>query len=155
MKKVLIELTVNGVRHEVAVRPNSTLTALLRDELNLTGTNQGCGTGECGACTVMMNGEAVNSCLVLAVDAAGSEIITIEGIAKDGKLDPVQKSFIEHGAIQCGFCSPGMIISAKDYLNKNPKPNEAQAREAISGNLCRCTGYIKIIEAIMEAHKYD
>ena len=155
MKKVLIEIIVNGVKHEVAVKPNSTLTALLRDELNLTGTNQGCGTGECGACTVMMNGEAVNSCLVLAVDAAGSDIVTIEGIAKDGKLDPVQKSFIEHGAIQCGFCSPGMIISAKDYLNKNPKPNEAQAREAISGNLCRCTGYIKIIEAIMEAHKYD
>jgi len=154
MKKVLVEITVNGEPHQVAVKPNCTLTQLLRDELNLLGTNQGCGTGECGACTVMMNGEAVNSCLVLAIDAAGSEIISIEGLAKGGKLDPVQKSFIEHGAIQCGFCSPGMIMSAKDYLKRNPKPNEAQAREAISGNLCRCTGYIKIIEAIMEAHKF-
>ena len=155
MTKVLLELTVNGEKHQVAVKPNTTLTALLRDRLNLTGTNQGCATGECGACTVFMDGKAVNSCLVLALDAAGSEIITIEGLARQGKLDPVQKAFIEHGAIQCGFCTPGMLISAKDYLDRVPKPTEAQAREAISGNLCRCTGYIKIIEAIMEAHKYE
>lgn len=155
MNKVLVELTVNGEKHQVAVKPNTTLTALLRDELDLTGTNQGCATGECGACTVFMDGKAVNSCLVLALDAAGSEIVTIEGLAKQGKLDPVQRAFIEHGAIQCGFCSPGMLISAKDYLSRVPRPTEAQAREAISGNLCRCTGYIKIIEAIMEAHKYE
>jgi carbon-monoxide dehydrogenase small subunit len=155
LNKVLVELTVNGEKHSVAVKPNTSLLKLLRDELNLIGTKHGCGTGECGACTVLMNGDAVNSCLVLALDAAGTEIITIEGLTRDGLLDPVQKSFIEHGAIQCGYCTPGMIMSAKDYLSRVQKPTEAQAREAISGNLCRCTGYIKIIEAIMEAHKYE
>lgn len=154
MKKVLMQITVNGDGYEVAVKPNWTLADLLRDDLNLTGTNIGCGTGDCGACTVLLNGEAVNSCLVLALDAAGSEVVTIEGIAKDGKLDPVQKAFIELGAIQCGFCSPGMIMTAKDLLKKNPKPTKEEATEAISGNLCRCTGYVKIVQAIMEAHKY-
>lgn len=155
MKKVLMEIKVNGQNYEVAVKPNTTLTKLLRDELNLTGTNQGCETGDCGACTVLINGEAINACLVLALDAAGTRVVTIEGLGRGGKLDPVQKSFVEHGAIQCGFCSPGMIMAAKDYLNKNPKPTEEEAREAISGNLCRCTGYVKIVEAIMEVHKYD
>ena len=154
MKKVLMELTVNGEKREAAVAPGTTLTQLLRDVLDLLGTHQGCGTGECGACTVLLNGEAVNSCLVLALDAAGSEITTIEGLGRDGRLDPVQRSFIEHGAIQCGFCTPGMLLAAKDYLSRNPTPTEEQAREAISGNLCRCTGYIKIIEAIREAHRY-
>jgi carbon-monoxide dehydrogenase small subunit len=154
MSKVLMELTVNGERREAAVAPATTLTQLLRDGLVLLVTHQGCGTGECGACTVLLNGEAVNSCLVLALDAAGSEVTTIEGLERQGRLDPVQRSFIEHGAIQCGFCTPGMILAAKDYLSRNPRPTEEQAREAVSGNLCRCTGYIKIIEAIKEAYRY-
>ena len=151
-----MEITVNGQKHEVAVNPNTTLIDLLRDELNLLGTNQACGTGDCGACTVLMNGRAVTSCLVLALDAAGSRILTIEGLdRKGGKLDPIQRSFIDHGAIQCGFCTPGMIMSARDYLKRNPKPTEEEAREAIAGNLCRCTGYVKIVKAIMEVHKYE
>jgi carbon-monoxide dehydrogenase small subunit len=154
MSKVLMELSVNGVMREVAVKPGCTLVQLLRDELSLTGTHQGCGTGECGACTVLMDGRAVNSCLVLALDAAGHEITTIEGLARDGKLHPVQKAFIERGAIQCGFCTPGMIMTAVEFLGRVPRPTEAQARDAISGNLCRCTGYLKIIEAMMEAHRY-
>ena len=154
MSKVVMDISVNGVRREVAVGPGCTLVRLLRDELELTGTHQGCGTGECGACTVLMNGRAVNSCLVLALDAAGSEITTIEGLARDGKLHPVQKAFIERGAIQCGFCTPGMILTAVEFLGRVPRPTEAQAREAISGNLCRCTGYVKIIEAMTEAHRY-
>lgn len=154
MKSVLIELKVNGEKREVAVKPAETLASALRDGLGLTGTKVGCGTGECGACTVLLNGRAVNSCLVMALDAEGADITTIEGIARDGKLAPVQKSFIEHGAIQCGFCTPGMIISAVDCLGRNPRPTEEEAREAISGNLCRCTGYVKIIEAVKEAHRY-
>jgi carbon-monoxide dehydrogenase small subunit len=155
VRKVLMEIIVNGESYEVAVRPGTTLTALLRDELNLMGTNVGCGTGDCGACTVVMDGKAVNSCLVLALDAAGSEVRTIEGMGEGGKLSPVQRSFIEHGAIQCGFCSPGMIIAAHDHLRRNPTPTEEEAADAISGNLCRCTGYKKIIQAIVEAHKYE
>jgi carbon-monoxide dehydrogenase small subunit len=154
MKSVLIELKVNGEKREVAVKPAETLASALRDGLGLTGTKVGCGTGECGACTVLLDGRAVNSCLVMALDAEGADITTIEGIARDGKLAPVQKSFIEHGAIQCGFCTPGMVISAVDCLGRNPWPTEEEAREAISGNLCRCTGYVKIIEAVKEAHKY-
>jgi carbon-monoxide dehydrogenase small subunit len=154
MKSVLIELKVNGEKREVAVKPAETLASALRDGLGLTGTKVGCGTGECGACTVLLDGRAVNSCLVMALDAEGADITTIEGIARDGKLAPVQKAFIEHGAIQCGFCTPGMIISAVDCLGRNPRPTEEEAREAISGNLCRCTGYVKIIEAVKEAHKY-
>ena len=152
--KVIVALTINGQNYEVAVEPKTTLAQLLREHLNLTGTKQGCATGECGACTVLLDGRAVNSCLVLAVDAAGSHVTTIEGIEKDGKLDPVQKSFVKHGAIQCGFCTPGMIMAAKDYLRRNPRPTEGEARDAISGNLCRCTGYAKIVEAIKEAHRY-
>lgn len=153
--KVLMNITVNGDPYEVAVKPNTTLIQLLRDHLNLTGTKQGCGTGDCGACTVIMNGKAVNSCLVLALDAAGSQVTTIEGLAsREGKLTPIQKAFVKHGAIQCGFCSPGMIMTASDFLSRNPRPTEAEAREAISGNLCRCTGYVKIVEAIVKAHQY-
>jgi len=152
MKK-LISLTVNKKGYEVAVAPNKTLAQLLREDLNLLGTKIGCGIGDCGACTVIMDGRTVNSCLVLAVQAEGSVITTIEGIADGKKLHPVQQAFIEHGAVQCGFCTPGMVLSAKTLLDKNPKPTELQVREALSGNLCRCTGYQKIVEAVQAASK--
>jgi aerobic carbon-monoxide dehydrogenase small subunit len=147
MKKI-IHLTVNDREHEIAVEPNATLTDLIRDELGLTGTKKGCDTGDCGACTVLLNGLPVNSCLVLAVQANGCTVETIEGLETEDGLHPVQDAFVEHGAIQCGFCSPGMILSAKHLLDKNPRPAESEIREAIAGNLCRCTGYQKIIEAI-------
>lgn len=149
MKK-LIRLTINGEEMEVAVAPNLTLTDLLRYELGLTGTKKGCDLGDCGACTVIMDGKAVNSCLVLAVQANGKSITTIEGVETGKGLHPLQQAFIEHGSIQCGFCSPGMILSAKSLLEKNPHPNEAEVRRALSGNLCRCTGYQKIVEAILD-----
>jgi carbon-monoxide dehydrogenase small subunit len=152
MKK-LISLTINKKAYEVAVAPNKTLAQLLREDLNLLGTKIGCGIGDCGACTVIMDGRTVNSCLVLAVQAEGSVITTIEGIADGKKLHPVQQAFIEHGAVQCGFCTPGMVLSAKTLLDKNPKPTELQVREALSGNLCRCTGYQKIVEAVQAASK--
>ena len=147
MKK-LIKLTVNDREYEIAVEPNMTLTSLIRYELGLTGTKKGCETGDCGACTVMLDGLPVNSCLVLAIQADGSKIETIEGLASEHGLHPIQDAFVEKGAIQCGFCTPGMILSAKHLLDKNPNPNENEIRAAISGNLCRCTGYQKIIEAI-------
>ncbi|GAB6908726.1 Carbon monoxide dehydrogenase small chain [Desulfosarcina cetonica] len=147
MKK-LIKLTVNDREVEAAVEPNLTLTDFLRYELNLTGTKKGCETGDCGACTVILDGIPVNSCLVLAVQANGRKVETIEGLATEEGLHPVQDAFVEHGAIQCGFCSPGMIMSAKHLLDKNPKPDEGEIRAAIAGNLCRCTGYQKIIDAI-------
>jgi carbon-monoxide dehydrogenase small subunit len=147
MKK-LITLTVNDREVEIAVAPNLTLTNLLRYELGLTGTKKGCETGDCGACTVIMDGIPVNSCLVLAVQANGRKIETIEGLETEAGLHPVQDAFVDHGAIQCGFCSPGMILSAKHLLDTNPNPPETEIRAAISGNLCRCTGYQKIIDAI-------
>jgi carbon-monoxide dehydrogenase small subunit len=147
MKK-LIKLTVNDREVETAVEPNMTLTDLLRDELGLTGTKKGCETGDCGACTVILDGLPVNSCLVLAVQADGCTVETIEGLESEAGLHPVQDAFVEKGAIQCGFCSPGMIMSAKHLLDKNPHPQESEIRAAISGNLCRCTGYQKIIDAI-------
>ncbi|MCA1960513.1 MAG: (2Fe-2S)-binding protein [Desulfomonile sp.] len=146
--KRIIQLTVNGERAEVAVEPNRTLLQVLREDLGLTGTKHGCGLGDCGACTVILDGRPVNSCLVLAVQANGSDVLTIEGLAENGKLHPLQRAFVEKGAIQCGFCSPGMILSAKALLDENPKPTEKEIRMAISGNLCRCTGYQKIVEAI-------
>jgi carbon-monoxide dehydrogenase small subunit len=146
--KQLIRLTINDKRHEVAVEPNRTLTDLIRYDLGLTGTKKGCDTGDCGACTVIMDGRTVNSCLVLAIQANGSSIRTIEGLETPEGLHPIQDAFVEHGAIQCGFCSPGMILSAKALLDANPDPDETQIRTAISGNLCRCTGYQKIVEAI-------
>lgn len=152
MKK-LIRITVNGQEHEVAVSPNTTLVDLLRNHLGLTGTKKGCELGDCGSCTVILDGKAVNSCLVLAVQAAGRQIQTIEGLETEDGPHPIQKSFVEKGAIQCGFCSPGMILSAKSLLEKTPRPNEAEIRRAISGNLCRCTGYQKIIEAIRDCDK--
>jgi aerobic carbon-monoxide dehydrogenase small subunit len=147
MKK-LIKLTVNDREYEIAVEPNITLTDLIRTELGLTGTKKGCETGDCGACTVIMDGLPVNSCLVLAVQANGRKIETIEGLETEEGLHPVQDAFVEQGAIQCGFCSPGMILSAKHLLDKNPNPDEGEIRAAISGNLCRCTGYQKIVDAI-------
>jgi len=147
--KQLIELKVNGESYETAVDPHRTLLEVLRENLGLTGAKEGCDLGACGACTVLIDGKAVLSCLTLAVDSQKKEITTIEGLAKEGKLHPLQQNFVNHGAIQCGFCTPGMILSAKAMLDKNPKPTEEEVKRGISGNLCRCTGYTKIIEAIM------
>ena len=147
----LVTLQVNGETHTLSVKPNLTLLDLLRGKLGLTGTKKGCELGDCGACTVMLNGKTVNSCLVLAMEADGKEVLTIEGVAKGPVLHPIQQAFIDHGAIQCGYCTPGMILSAKALLDKNPAPTEEEVKEAIGGNLCRCTGYIQIVEAIMAA----
>jgi len=143
-----ITLTVNDQTHELTVEPNRTLVEVLRQDLGLTGTKVGCGEGDCGACTVIMDGRPVNSCLVLAVQADGSHITTIEGVETEQGLHPLQEAFVEKGAIQCGFCTPGMILTAKSLLETNPEADEAEIREAISGNLCRCTGYQKIVGAI-------
>ena len=145
----LINVTINGVEYELGVKPNLTLLDLLRYELGLTGTKKGCETGECGACTVILDGKPVTSCLVLAVQAKGKKILTIEGLEKDGNLHPIQQAFVDKGAIQCGFCTSGMILSAKHLLEQNPSPSEAEIRKSISGNLCRCTGYQKIVQAII------
>jgi carbon-monoxide dehydrogenase small subunit len=144
----LIKMTVNGKKYEITVQPNQTLVKVLREALGLTGTKVGCEIGDCGTCTVIMDGKAVNACLVLAVQADRREILTIEGLARDEALHPLQESFIMEGAIQCGFCTPGMIMSAQALLKENPDPDEAQIREGISGVLCRCTGYSKIVQAI-------
>lgn len=151
--KTIISLVVNDEQVEAGVEPNKTLLQFLREDLGLTGTKHGCGLGDCGACTVIMDGRPVNSCLVLAVQANGREVLTIEGLAENGKLHPIQRAFVDKGAIQCGFCTPGMILSAKALLAENPHPTEHEIRTAISGNLCRCTGYQKIVEAIQEAAK--
>ena len=150
MKK-LIHLNVNDHPVEVAVAPDTTLVDLLRYELGLTGTKKGCDLGDCGACTVILDGRAVNACLVLAVQADGCKVQTIEGLQDSDGMHPLQAAFVEKGAIQCGFCSPGMILSAKNLLDRHPHPSEAEIRRAVSGNLCRCTGYQKIIEAIQSA----
>ncbi len=147
MRKV-INITVNGRSYEKPISSNQTLLDFLRHDLGLTGTKKGCEVGDCGSCIVLLNGRPVNSCLVLAVQAHGKEVVTIEGLATGEGLHPLQEAFIREGAIQCGFCTPGMILSAKHLLDKNPQPSELEIREAISGNLCRCTGYQKIIEAI-------
>jgi aerobic carbon-monoxide dehydrogenase small subunit len=150
--KIAINLKINGTDLELLVRPNETLVQVLRGrQLNLTGTKQACELGDCGACTVLMNGRAVNSCLVLAAQADGAEIETVEGLAVEGQLSPIQQAFIEGGAIQCGFCSSGMMMSAKALLNKTPSPTRDQIRHGIAGNLCRCTGYYKIVNAIETA----
>jgi carbon-monoxide dehydrogenase small subunit len=151
MEKRLIQLTVNGDQYDVIVKPNQTLVEVLRDDLELTGTKVGCGEGACGTCTVLVNGKPVRSCLTLAVEAQGEEIETIEGLASEGKLHPVQKAFVERGAIQCGFCTPAMILTSKAFLEENSNPTEEEVRRAISGVVCRCTGYAKIVEAIMSA----
>lgn len=150
-----MHLTVNGEEIYAQVEPNKTLLWFLREELGLTGTKEGCGAGECGACTVILNGKAVNSCLVMALEADGGELQTIEGEAKNGVLSDLQRAFIDKNALQCGFCTPGMIMSARALLNSNPNPNREDIKEAMQGNLCRCTGYEPIIEAIEKAVKKE
>jgi carbon-monoxide dehydrogenase small subunit len=149
--KRLITLTVNGATHEVAVEPQQSLLQVLREALHFTGTKEGCSEGECGACTVILDGQTVDSCLIFGLEANGRDIMTIEGLAQGDQLHPVQKAFAEYGAVQCGFCTPGMILAAKALLDSNPHPTEAEIRRGISGNLCRCTGYVKIVEAIQAA----
>ena len=146
-----IQLRVNGDIVHVEVEPHETLLDVIRTKAGLTGTKKGCDTGQCGACTVIMEGKAVNSCLILAVEAHGKEIMTVEGLARDGKLHPLQQAFVEEGAVQCGYCTPGMILSAKVLLDENPRPTQRQVKEAIAGNLCRCTGYVKIVKAVLTA----
>jgi carbon-monoxide dehydrogenase small subunit len=152
MKRV-VTMTVNNKKYELAVEPNQVLVDVLRDQLGLTGTKVGCADGGCGSCTVIMDGKAVSSCLVLAVQANGRNILTIEGMETDQGLHPLQQAFVDKGAIQCGFCTPGLILSAKALLDQNPHPDRSEIRMAISGNLCRCTGYQKIVEAIQAASK--
>jgi carbon-monoxide dehydrogenase small subunit len=150
--KRAISFILNGERTEVEIEPHLTLLQLLRDKLELTGTKEGCGLGECGACTVLLNGKTVNSCIFPAMEVDGKNVTTIEGLTDSkGNLHPIQKAFIEYGAIQCGFCTPGMVLSAKALLDENPKPSEDQIRSGIAGNLCRCTGYLQIVQAIKAA----
>jgi carbon-monoxide dehydrogenase small subunit len=148
-----INLTVNGELEQVDVPGNITLLEMLRESLAFTGTKNGCAAGECGACTVMMNGEPVNSCLVLAVECDGAEIITVEGLAQDVQLDAVQTAIIDAGGVQCGFCTPGILISSRALIDRNPNPSEDEIKAALVGNLCRCTGYVRIIEGVKEAAK--
>ncbi|MGD2253485.1 MAG: (2Fe-2S)-binding protein [Anaerolineales bacterium] len=149
MMKSQITLTVNGEKHALQVDTRRTLLDVLRNDLGLTGTHRGCDSGECGACTVHMDGIPVPSCMLLAADCSNAEILTIEGLPSEAELHPVQREMIEKGGVQCGFCTPGMVMSAVALINENPHPTEAEVREALAGNLCRCTGYAKIIEAIM------
>lgn len=149
--KQLIELWVNGESHELAVGPQATLLEVLRNDLGLTGTKEACGTGECGSCTVLIDRRPVLSCLTLAVDSIGQEIVTIEGLAKGEEMTPVQQAFYECGAVQCGFCTPGMVLSTTALLEQNPRPTEQEIKKALEGHLCRCTGYNKIIEAVNKA----
>jgi carbon-monoxide dehydrogenase small subunit len=146
-----ITLTVNGFKEYLHVPSNMTLLQMLREELALTGTKNGCEAGECGACTVLVDGEPVNSCMMLAVEADGREVTTVEGLAGEGGLSPLQQAFVDHNAVQCGFCTPGMLMAAHALLKRNPHPNEEEIREALVGNLCRCTGYVAIIKAIQAA----
>lgn len=146
-----INVTINHEREQVVVPSNMTLMQMLRESLALTGTKNGCSAGECGACTVMLNGEPVNSCMVLAVECDGANILTVEGLASDRQLDPIQEAIITAGGVQCGFCIPGVLISSRALLNRNPSPDEEEIREALVGNLCRCTGYVRIIEAVKAA----
>ncbi len=150
-KRYRITLTVNGRVHEVEVEPRERLLDVLRYKLGYTGVKESCGTGDCGSCTVLLNGKPVTSCLVLAVSANGKSITTVEGIAKDGQLHPVQRAFVEYGALQCGFCTPGFIVNSVALLNENPDPDEDTIRYWLAGNLCRCTGYQKIIQAVRAA----
>ena len=151
MQKLVVNYTINGRSYETYIQPNRTLLEVVRDELRLTGAKEGCGTGDCGACSMIVNGKLVTSCLMLAPQADGGEIVTIEGLARNGQLHPVQQAFIEKGAVQCGFCIPGMILAGKALLDHNPQPTTEEIRAAIAGNLCRCTGYTKIVEAIAAA----
>jgi carbon-monoxide dehydrogenase small subunit len=148
-----INLTVNGEFEQVDVTASMTLLDMLREKLVLTGTKNGCAAGECGACTVLMNGEPVNSCLVLAVECDDAEIVTVEGLAGDTQLDPIQKAIIDAGGIQCGYCTPGILIASRALIDRNPDPSEGEIQAALVGNLCRCTGYMRIIEAVQDAAK--
>lgn len=150
-KKRIVTAEINGKTEEFLCQPRQTLSEVLRDVLNLTGTKEGCFNGNCGACTVIMDGLAVNSCLVLAVEADGSKIETIEGLAKGEELHPLQKSFLENASLQCGICTPGLIMSAKTLLESNPDPSEEEIRFYLAGNLCRCTGYDKVVRAVQDA----
>ena len=149
--KRLIGLLVNSEKWEVAVEPQATLLEVLRDQLGLTGTKEACGTGECGSCTVLIDGRPILSCLALAVDYQKQDIVTIEGLAEEGEMTPLQQAFLDCGAIQCGFCTPGMVLSTKALLAENPHPTQVEIQKALEGNLCRCTGYNKIIEAVSKA----
>ena len=153
MATALLKMVLNGEPTEIAIESSALLLDVLRDQLGLTGTKEACGEGECGACTVLLDGKAINSCITPAMKAMNKEVLTIEGLARDGGLHPIQQAFIEHGAIQCGFCTPGMVLSTKALLDKNPDPTEEEVRIGISGNLCRCTGYVKIVEAVLAAAK--
>jgi aerobic-type carbon monoxide dehydrogenase small subunit (CoxS/CutS family) len=146
-----ISLKVNGIQYNLNVETHRTLVEVLRETLGLTGTKKSCNEGECGACTVLINNKPAASCLVLAIEAQGKDITTIEGLAEGTKLHPLQEAFVKHMAIQCGFCTPGMVMAAKAFLDENPKPTSAEVRKAISGNLCRCTGYQQIVDAVMAA----
>jgi len=146
-----INVTINDELEQVVVPSNMTLMQMLRESLALTGTKNGCSAGECGACTVLLNGEPVNSCMVLAVECDGAKIVTVEGLAHDRQLDPVQEAIIEAGGVQCGFCTPGILISSRALLNRNPNPSDEEIREGLVGNLCRCTGYMRIVEAVKKA----
>ena len=154
MKKADLDITVNGVSYQMEVEPRKTLLEFLREDLNLTGAKEGCGLGECGTCTVLLDGKPIKSCITLALQANRREVMTIEGMEKsEGTLHPIQQAFIDHGAIQCGFCTPGMVLSARALLDENRTPTEFEVRQAIAGNLCRCTGYQKIVEAILSVSK--
>ena len=148
-----ISLTVNGQHYDVSVEPRKTLLALLRDQLHLTGTKEGCSTGDCGACTVIMDGDTYTSCLVLGVEADGREITTVEGISEDGKLHPVQEAYVKKGGLQCGFCTAGLIVASVALLDENPNPSDEEIQVGLAGNLCRCTGYTKITEAVQDASR--
>jgi carbon-monoxide dehydrogenase small subunit len=151
MPSIPIHITVNGVQRDLEVAPNTTLLDFVRDELNLTGTKECCDLGECGACTVLVGGRSVNSCLMLAVEADATEVTTIEGLADDGRLNPLQDAFLAKGAVQCGFCIPGQVMAGEYLLRRNPHPSLAEVREGLSGNLCRCGGYMQICEAVLAA----
>jgi aerobic carbon-monoxide dehydrogenase small subunit len=151
MNKVTVKTKINNRSYTLAVQANSTLLDVLREDLGLTGTKRGCEVGECGCCTVLLNGNPVNACLVLAPQIDGKEILTVEGLGKDGNLDSLQEAFLDHDAVHCGFCTPGMLMSAHSLLEKNPEPDEKQIRQGISGNLCRCTGYVQIVDAVNTA----
>jgi len=153
VKRYLITLKVNGDLRTVLVKGNAVLVNVLREELDLTGTKKGCELGDCGSCTVLLDGKPIDSCMMLALEADGREITTIEGVAANGKLDAIQESMINHAAVQCGYCTPGMVLSAKALLTANPHPTEVEVREAIAGNLCRCTGYVHIVEAVLAASR--
>ena len=148
-----LEVTVNGVPRTVAAYPMARLLDVLRDQLGLTGTKEGCGAGECGACAVLMDGRLVNSCLVPAAQAQGARIRTVEGLARDGAPTPLQTAFIQHNGTQCGFCTPGMLLAAEDLLQRHPQADEAEVRRGLAGNACRCTGYVKIVDAVLAAER--